>query len=595
MSGDPVNVAAFLAALAESQPDALAVAVADGRNPDGTARYAELTSLELHRRSDRIAHALVGIGIGPGVRTVLMVKPSLDFFALTFAMLKVGVVPVMVDPGMGIKNLGECLSEAEPEAFIGIPKAHVARIVLRWARSTVRTKVTVGRRLFWGGHTLRKLEADAPEGPFPLLDPDPEQTAAILFTSGSTGVPKGVVTPFRVFAAQVKALREVYGIRPGERDLATFPLFALFGPALGMASVVPDMDASRPAEADPQCLYEAFRDYECTNLFASPALIDKLGRHCTDQGLELTSLRRAISAGAPASDPALERFQRCLPDGIEVLNSYGATESLPVAFLGSRTILRETRQLTDQGRGVCVGHPTPGMDVRIVPIHDEPIDSWTENLALPDGEIGEIVVRGAVVTPSYYKRPEATKLAKIPTENGDVWHRMGDVGYFDEQGRLWMCGRKGHRVETAAGTLYTLPCEAVFNTHLAVRRSALVAVETTGDGATGHGASRAGASGDQATRDEASRDRAIAEPVLCVERVRGGTKNGAAVDNSQLTKELLEIARAHEHTRQIRTVLYHPSFPMDVRHNAKIFREKLAVWARSRLPSGPASHTGDHP
>ena len=551
---DHANVAAFLADLAQSQPDALAVAVSDGRNPDESARYAELTALELHRRSDRIAHALVGVGIDAGVRTVLMVEPSLDLFALTFAMLKVGAIPVMVDPGMGVKHLGECLRDAEPAAFIGVPKAQAARVVFRWAKQTVKIKVTVGRRFFWGGHTLNKLEASATPDPFPILEPDPEQTAAILFTSGSTGVPKGVVTPFRVFAAQVKVLTEVYGIQPGERDLATFPLFALFGPALGMASVVPDMDASRPAEADPGLLFEAFRDYACSNLFASPALIDKLGRYCVDQGLELQSLRRAISAGAPASNAALERFQQCLPDGVEVLNSYGATEALPVSFLGSRTILRETRQLTDQGGGVCVGRPTPGVDVRIVAIHDQPIDTWTEDLALPQGEIGEIVVRGAVVTPSYYERPQETKLAKIRTGHGDVWHRMGDVGYFDDQGRLWMCGRKGHRVEAETGTMYTIPCEAVFNTHPAVRRSALVGVKSEG--------------------------KTHAVPVLCVERVERAT-----IENGRLTEELLEIGRSHEHTRAIDTVLYHPSFPVDVRHNAKIFREKLAEWAGDQVAS----------
>ncbi|MCH7892622.1 MAG: AMP-binding protein, partial [Gemmatimonadetes bacterium] len=211
-SPDHVNVAAFLADLAQSQPDALAVAVAKGRGRDGAARYAELTALELHRRSDRIAHGLVGIGIGPGVRTVLMVKPSLDFFALTFAMLKVGAIPVMVDPGMGMRNLGECIDQADPQAFVGIPRAHVARIAFGWGKHTVKTKVTVGRRLFWGGHTLAALEARAPTTPFPLLRPGPEQTAAILFTSGSTGVPKGVVKPFRVFAAQVKVRRDAYGI-----------------------------------------------------------------------------------------------------------------------------------------------------------------------------------------------------------------------------------------------------------------------------------------------------------------------------------------------------------------------------------------------
>jgi acyl-CoA synthetase (AMP-forming)/AMP-acid ligase II len=544
------NVGAYLPDMARKQPESLAVAVAIGRNPDGTGRYATLTAAELDRRSDRIAHALVDIGIGEGVRTVLMVKPSLEFFALTFAMLKVGAIPVMVDPGMGTKNLGRCLADARPNAFIGIPKAHVARLVLGWAKKTLKVRVTVGRRLFWGGHTLASLEAGAPEDPFPVLDPDPDQTAAILFTSGSTGVPKGVVTPFRVFSAQVDALRDVYGIEPGERDLATFPLFALFGPALGMASIVPDMDASRPGASDPELLFQAFSDFECTNLFASPALIDKLGRYCADRGHELASLRRAISAGAPASNPALETFQRCLPAGVEVLTSYGATESLPVAYLGSEAILRETRHLTDQGAGVCVGAPIAGMHVRILPIDEQPIERWSDDLPLPDGEIGEITVRGPVVTPEYFEQPKATRLAKIPGTDGSLWHRMGDVGYLDGSGRLWMCGRKGHRIETAESTLFTIPCEAVFNVHPGVRRSALVGV-WRGDGT---------------------------EPVLCVEK-----EPTALHGEPLLTRELLDIAQGHDHTREIATILFHDSFPVDVRHNAKIFREKLAEWATEKL------------
>ncbi|MEE9383394.1 MAG: fatty acid CoA ligase family protein [Nannocystaceae bacterium] len=542
-----INVAAYLPQIARRQPDLLAVAVAC---PGKIGRYVTLTTAELNRRSDRIAHGLVAMGIGEGVRTVLMVKPSPEFFAITFAMLKIGAVPVMVDPGMGVRNLGQCLAEARPQAFIGIPKAHLARVVLGWARQTLKTKLTVGRRILWGGDSLAQLEASAPQGAFPVLEPDPEQTAAILFTSGSTGVPKGVVTPHRVFAAQVHLLRTVFGIESGERDLSTFPLFALFGPALGMASIVPDMDASRPASADPAKLVQALHDFQCTNMFASPALIDKLGRHCEVHQIRLNTLRRAISAGAPASIPALERFVKFVPEGVEVFTPYGATEALPVAVLGSHTILSETRHHTERGGGVCVGKPVASMHVRILPISEEPVQSWAEEAVLPTGDIGEICVRGPVVTPSYYNREDATRRAKIIDPAGGIWHRMGDLGYFDGRGRLWMCGRMAHRLETADGRMYTISCEAVFNTHRAVFRTALVGV----------------------------RKRKTIMPVICVER-----EQGVVMTDALLVDELRGLARAHGHTRRIDTFLVHRALPVDVRHNAKIFREKLAVWASRRL------------
>lgn len=540
-SDAPLNVAAYLPLLAKAQPDALSVAVATSRG------YQEMTAAELDRRSDRVAHALVRVGIQRGTRTVLMVKPSADFFALTFAMFKVGAVPVMVDPGMGVANLGTCLAEAEPEAFIGIAKAHVARFVLGWGKKTVRIKIMVGPRIPGAGPTLAQLEAASDDTPFTPIEPDPEETAGILFTSGSTGVPKGVVTPHRVFSAQVRMLKQAFGIEPGERDLATFPLFALFGPALGMASIVPDMDASRPAAADPRKLMQAFRDYECTNMFASPALIDKLGTHCAQEGVKLSTLRRAISAGAPASTPAIERFVSALPEGAQVFTPYGATESLPVAVIGSEEILGDTRNATEKGAGVCVGKPVQEMEVAIIGIDDEPIERWSDDLELPAGEIGEIVVKGPVVTPSYYARDESTRLAKI-ADGDSIRHRMGDVGYLDEDGRLWMCGRKAHRVMTSAGdTMFTISCEAVFNAHPAHPRTALVGVD--------------------------------GKPVLCVERRDDGTKSWP-----ELQAELAALGAEHDHTKSIETFLLHPGkFPVDVRHNSKIFREKLATWAKEKL------------
>ncbi|HTU18726.1 MAG TPA: fatty acid CoA ligase family protein, partial [Gemmataceae bacterium] len=488
-----------------------------------------------------------------GTRTVLMVTPSLEFFALTFALFKVGSIIVLIDPGMGTKDLGVCLGEARPEAFVGIPKAHLARVLLGWGRDSVRVCVTVGRRFGWGGWTLdqvRHLGSDSAMSSFANTLSD--DMAAILFTSGSTGVAKGVVYTHGIFAAQVKALQRLYGIEPGEIDLPTFPLFGLFGPALGMTSIIPEMDATRPAHVDPRKILDAIRFFGVTNLFGSPALIQRVGRYAAARGVRLPTLRRVISAGAPVPWQAIQRFGALLADGAQVHTPYGATESLPVCSIGSEEILRETYLRTAEGAGVCVGHPVEGMTVRIIRIGEEPIPIWRDDLELPAGEIGEIVVRGPVVTASYWNRPDSTALAKIADPiHGGFYHRMGDVGYLDVSGRLWFCGRKSQRVITANGTLFTIPCEGVFNAHPAVYRSALVGVTRNG----------------------------IPSPVLCVER----EKETTSPDDEQLRRELLALAARHPQTHAIQTILFHPSFPVDIRHNAKIFREKLAVWAAEQL------------
>jgi len=541
------NIAAHLPRMAAEHPDHLAVSVQLPGGGTGRHVYATYTLRELDDQSDRIAHGLDRIGISRGVRTVLMVTPGLDFFALTFALFKVGAVPVLVDPGMGIKNLKTCLAEAEPAAFIGIPKAHVARQLFGWGKPTLKTLVTVGRKLLWGGYTLDGITLKESR-PFAPVQPEPGETAAILFTSGSTGVPKGAVYTHENFNAQVAILREDYGIAPGEKDLATFPLFALFGPALGMAAIIPDMDASQPAASDPQHIVDAIHDNDATNLFASPALIELVGRHGIANGVTFPTLKRVISAGAPADNPSLERFCKLLPEGVQIFPSYGATESLPVSFIGSDEQLGETAEATDNGAGVCVGRTVHGVEASIIKITDEPIQHWSEKLHAAPGEIGEITVTGPVVTKAYYNRPDSTRLAKIThPELGIVYHRMGDVGYFDDRGRLWMCGRKAHRVETAEGTLFTIPVERIFNTHPAVKRTALVGVKKSG----------------------------ITIPVLCIEKNR----DTGGLDDETLIRELKAIGGKHAITRPVHNFVFHTAFPVDVRHNAKIFREKLAEWA----------------
>jgi acyl-CoA synthetase (AMP-forming)/AMP-acid ligase II len=539
---DIVNISRPLTEMAAIQPDTPAIIFPqEGRS---------LSFRELDEDSDRLAVGLGSIGIVRGTRVALLVPPSPELFAVTFALFKAGAVPVFIDPGIGAKNMKGCLAEAEPEAFIGIPRAHLARRLLGWGKETLKILVTVGGGRIWGGVPLDELRRSA-QATFTAAGTRRNEIAAILFTSGSTGPPKGAIYTHCTFSAQVEALREMYDIRPGEVDLPTFPLFALFAPALGMTAVIPRMDFTRPGTVDPRRILGPAAEYSATTMFGSPALLNRVGRYAEKHQIRLTGLKRVISAGAPVPAAVLERFTKLLPGDAQIFTPYGATEALPVCSIGSREILGETGRLTGEGRGVCIGRPVQSITLKIIPISDTPISQWSDDLPLPAGAIGEIAVRGPQVSSAYLNRPEATRLAKIPDPAGGVWHRMGDVGYLDDAGRVWFCGRKSHRVVTPKETLYTIPVEGVFNTHPKVFRSALVGV---------------GKPGSQ-------------QPVLCVELEK---KNGKT-EQEQIRRELLEIGKSYPHTQGIREILFHPAFPVDIRHNAKIFREKLALWANNKL------------
>jgi acyl-CoA synthetase (AMP-forming)/AMP-acid ligase II len=310
------------------------------------------------------------------------------------------------------------------------------------------------------------------------------------------------------------------------------------------------MDASRPAQVDPRSILAAIRDHAVTHMFGSPALLNRVSRYAIAHSHRLANIKRVMTAGAPVPVAVLERMRRILRDSAEIFTPYGATEALPIASIESREILGETAAQTARGAGICVGRPLAGIDVRIIAITDGPIPEMVEAQPLASGEIGEICVRGPVVTREYFRHPNANAGSKI-VDGDTLWHRMGDVGYLDDAGRLWFCGRKSHRVQTARRVHFTICCEAVFNQHPDVYRTALVGVGPAG----------------------------LHRPVLCVELERPEKH----VTRRRIECELRELAAAHEHTRNIETFLFHKSFPVDVRHNAKIFREKLAIWAAKML------------
>lgn len=549
-----VNVARRLAKAAMRAPSQCALASATGRYQAGKQRsYAQIRFDELEQQTSSIAAGLQEHGLMAGMRIVLLVRFGADFISLVFALLKAGAVVVLVDPGMGRKNLVRCLEQSEPDGFVAIPAAHVVRMALRSRFPKAKLNVTVGKRFgFLPKPTLEQLEG-TPASRYrpPALQLD--SPAAVIFTTGSTGPPKGVQYTHRTFNSQIDQLVEHYQIRPGGKDLSGFPLFGLFNAVMGTTTVIPDMDPTRPADVDPPRLLDAIDQWEINQAFGSPALWTTVGRYAHERGRKVPSLNRVFSAGAPVPPHVLELVRAAMAEDGCMYTPYGATEALPIASIESREVLGETAEKCRRGGGTCVGKKFSGIEWRVIAIDDGPLLSIDQVRALPTGEIGELMVSGDVVTHRYVTRVEQNALHKVA--DGDrIWHRMGDVGYLDEHGRFWCCGRKSHRVLTTRGPMFTEPCEAIFNTHARVHRSALVGVGGENQ-----------------------------QPVIVAEPwPEHAPKN--AQQREELESELLAVGKQSDVTKAIERVLIYPKrLPTDIRHNSKIFREQLAPWAAKQI------------
>lgn len=542
------NIARHLGLVAAAQPQGMALKVPRGRTRQQEIRYLELSFRELDAEVGAWCHRISAAGIHRGDRTLVMVPPGLPLIACVFALFNRGAVPVVVDPGMGLKNFLACVASARPRALVGIP---LARLVSRFFRPAFRSvAVRVGASGSLTGRLTPAIARIAPRPAPAAVDCAGDDLAAILFTSGSTGAPKGVCYEHGMFESQVRMIRETYAIEPGEVDLPMLPIFALFNPALGMTTIVPEIDPRRPAAANPEKIVQAIQQERVTNSFGSPTLWRKVAAYCRPRNISLPSLRRVLCAGAAVPADLWRDSRQLLPNG-RLHSPYGATEALPVASVSAEEIDPSSI------RGACVGHPVRGVTTRIIPISDEPVATLAAAGEVPPGEIGEIIVRGPVVTKRYDALPTATAQAKI-AEGTEVWHRMGDCGYIDAAGRLWFCGRKAERVVSAGGTWHTEPCEQVFRTHPGVARCALI----------GLGA------------------RPQQHPALVVE-----TRFVDELQARALARELRELALRHPHTAAIDRFFFHPGFPVDVRHNAKIHRLTLAQWAQSaRAYDGTAGH-----
>ncbi|WP_157574173.1 fatty acid CoA ligase family protein [Nocardia jejuensis] len=574
-------------AVVAADPDREAVIFPQGSTASGLPDYRHLTYRELDQWSDTIALHLADAGVGRGTRTIVLVLPSPELYAIMLGLLKIGAIPVVIDPGMGLRKMLNCLRAANAEAFIGIPQAHAARVLFRRYFREVRVPITVGPRWFWRGATLQSWDAPAaaarptlaekagarsellrsvlarrakktvatPIDAATLLDrvpAPPEEVLLIGYTTGSTGPAKAVEMTHGNLSSmidQVDAARN--RVAPGT-SLITLPLVGILDMLLGSRCVLPPLIPSQVGSTDPAHVVDAINRFGVRTMFASPAVLIPLLKHLETRKATVPTLHSIYSGGAPVPDWCIARLRQVLPEDAEVHAGYGSTEALPMSTIESRELLGGLVERAHRGEGTCIGRPAEGVRARLVAITDEALPTWDlvqarESELVATRGIGELVVAGPNVSTRYYWPQEANLVGKIH-EGETVWHRTGDLAWIDDDGRIWFCGRKSQRVHTADGPMFSVQVEQVFNTLGGVARTALVGVG----------------------------ERGAQVPVLCVE-----TEEGA--NATALAGRLRERAAEFEVTAGVSRFLFHPKFPVDIRHNAKIGREQLATWAAEQL------------
>jgi len=508
--------------------------------------YEYLTFSELEALSYKYALGLKKMGFKKGDRTLIFVRPSLDFSAITFAIFKLGLIPIFIDPGMRKVNLIRAIQQVQSIGLIAVPEVHILRLLYRNAFQTIKYFITTGKMRWGSMKTLHQLKITSIDSANQKIEEvHPEDTAAILFTSGGTGIPKGVVYTHKIFSEQTDILKEIYQLTENDVDVPGFPLFSLFTVAMGINSCIPDMNPSKPAKANPKKLVANIKDNKATFIAGSPAIWERVADYCLKQNITLPTIKTLVMFGAPISVELHQKFKNILINGT-TYTPYGATESLPVSNVSGKYILENASKLTHQGKGTCLGKPVPTIQVKIIKITDDPIVDIKNAIELPTGEMGEIIVSGSVVTKEYFKMREKTEETKIyDTETNTFWHRMGDIGYWDDLGRLWFGGRMTHRVETKDGLLSSIQCEAIFNQHNKIKKTALIGLEKNGKQIPG----------------------------IVVERLDKKIPTGH--EKNMMLNELKKMGMEHKHTETITDFYFHRSFPVDVRHNIKIDRLQL--------------------
>ena len=539
----PVDLTAALRDPAIADRIAIHEMGADGRS---------VTFGELDELVQRTAEGLFGTGgVQVGDRVAVMIPPGVDLAIALYACWRMGAVPVLIDGGLGPAQMGAAMKVAHPNHLIGIRRALAAARTLRWPGRRIAVEPThrVARRLLGVEHDLASLQ-DAPSVPLPAVDPDAE--AAVVFTSGATGPSKGVRYSAARIDTQIRTLVEQYNISADDSLVAAFAPFALYGPAMGIPSAVPDMDVSSPGTLTAATLLDAVEAVDASLVFASPAAIlsvlETLDELCARDRTALDQVRLLLSAGAPVPGHVLRAAVDRLVPNAAAHTPYGMTECLPVADI-DLVSLESLGPDALHHLGVCVGMPVDSVELLI-----DPLDELGVPTGLPTSEpglLGEVWVRAAHQRLGYDRLWHTTHLASP----ADGTHATGDIGTIDADGRLWIGGRTGHVIRTATGPVAPTPIERAVDMLDGIRRSAAVGVGPAGAQVVVVIAetSDAGRRPRQSSLDR-------------IDRIRAAVAEATGLD----VAACLEV----------------PSLPVDRRHNSKIDRTRLADWATGVLEGG---------
>jgi acyl-CoA synthetase (AMP-forming)/AMP-acid ligase II len=550
-STEQANVSRHIVELAQVSAYKQAITCLAGRDSNGKMSYSHLTFRQLDQRSNELARGLQQAGVIRGTRAALQMLPGIEWFSITYALLKIGAVPILLQPALGIRKMAQCVKAVEPEILITEPKYQALQTFNANNYQSVHLHISTEKRWYSKGISITDLQKND-HASFQPAEMRSHDTGMIVFsTSCESEKPKPTVFTHGMLNAIIELIRSVMAVTLESTLVTPFPFFMILAPATGIRQIIPASHSLKANKLDPRILVETIWDYGVTHLLMSSTRLMMLTEFLRNEAIFLPSMQRIASWGEPYPAFELQKLHSFINEKTQIFPIYGMAEAPVISTLGSHKIVSETQVKTERGFGLCQGQVVDGLEIRIIEVNDRPIDNWSDDLLVDKGGIGELVVKGEAVSRQYYNNSKNDALHKIP-DGKFMWHRTGDIGWQDTKGHFWFCGRKQDRITIAENeTLYTIPCEAVFMQHERVHRCIIVGVGPV----------------------------PYQTPVLIIELAPGDS--GKYI--STLTHELRDLALAYPHTGNIKNILFRKSFPVHSLYHQKINRKQLTIWAAKKL------------